>query len=47
MPSLIGTKTAKQLQEAFARSSQVYMRYLYFAQQADNEGYHDISDVFR
>jgi len=47
MPSLIGTKTAKNLKEAFARSSQIHMRYLYFAQQADNEGYHDISDVFR
>ena len=47
MQSLIGTKTAKHLQEAFARSSQIHMRYLYFAQQADNEGYQDISEVFR
>jgi rubrerythrin len=47
MPSLIGTKTGKNLKEAFARSSQIHMRYLYFAIQSDNEGHHDISEVFR
>jgi len=47
MPSLVGTKTRKNLKEAFAISSQIYMCYLYFAKQADNEGYHDVSAVFR
>ena len=47
MPSLAGTKTEKNLKEAFSRSSQTNRRYLYFAQKADVEGYNDISAVFR
>ena len=47
MPSLVGTKTGKNLKEAFTKSSEVHVRYLYFAQKADIEGYHDISAVFR
>ena len=47
MPSLIGTKTGKNLTEAFAKSSEARLRYLYFAQKADIEGYNDISAVFR
>lgn len=47
MPSLVGTKTRKNLKEAFAISSQKYMCYLYFAKQADNESYHDVSAIFR
>ena len=47
MPSLVGTKTGKNLNEAFAKSSKANLRYLYFAQKADIEGYNDISAVFR
>ncbi len=47
MPSLVGTKTGKNLKEAFATSSEAHLRYLYFAQQADVEGYNDVSAVFR
>ena len=47
MPSLVGTKTGKSLKEAFTKSSEAHVRYLYFAQKADIEGYHDISAVFR
>jgi rubrerythrin len=47
MPSLVGTKTEKKLKEAFTKSSEVHVRYLYFAQKVDIEGYHDISAVFR
>ncbi len=47
MPSLVGTKTEKNLKEAFANSSKANLRYLYFARKADLEGYNDISAVFR
>ena len=47
MPSLVGTKTEKNLKEAFAKSSKANLRYLYFARMADLEGYNDISAVFR
>ena len=47
MPSLAGTKTEKNLKQAFSRCSQANRRYLYFAQKADVEGYNDISAVFR
>ena len=47
MPSLVGTKTQKNLKTAFAKSSKANLRYLYFAQKADLEGYNDISAVFR
>ena len=47
MPSLVGTKTGQNLKEAFTKSSEVQVRYLYFAQKADTEGYHHISAVFR
>ncbi len=47
MPSLVGTKTEKNLKEAFAKSSKANLRYLYFARKADLEGYNDISAVFR
>ena len=45
--SLKGTRTEKNLKEAFARESQANRRYLYFARKADVEGYNDISAVFR
>jgi rubrerythrin len=47
MRSLVGTKTGKNLKEAFTKSSEVHVRYLYFAQKADIEGYRVISAVFR
>ena len=47
MASLKGTKTEKNLKDAFAGESQANRRYLYFAQKADVEGYNDISTVFR
>ncbi len=47
MPSLVGTKTEKNLQTAFAESSEANLRYLYFARKADLEGYNDVSAVFR
>ncbi len=47
MPSLVGTKTGKNLKAAFAKSSEAHLRYLYFAQKADIEGYNDVSAVFR
>ena len=47
MPSLVGTKTGKNLKAAFAKSSEVHLRYLYFARKANLEGYNDVSAVFR
>src|ERR1700722_15790314 len=47
MSSLKGSKTEKNLKEAFAGESQANRRYLYFAQKADVEGYNDVAAVFR
>ena len=47
MAALKGSKTAKNLADAFAGESQANRRYLYFAQKADIEGYNDVSSVFR
>ena len=47
MAALKGSKTAKNLADAFAGESQANRRYLYFAQKADIEGYNDVSTVFR
>ena len=47
MSALKGSKTAKNLADAFAGESQANRRYLYFAQKADVEGYNDVSAVFR
>ena len=47
MPSLVGTKTEKNMKTAFSKSSEANLRYLYFAQKADLEGYNDVSAVFR
>ena len=44
---LNGTKTEKNLKDAFAGESQANRRYLYFAAKADVEGYNDVSAVFR
>ena len=47
MPALNGTKTHGNLKDAFAGESQANRRYLYFAKQADIEGYPDIAGLFR
>ncbi len=47
MPDLKGTKTHENLKEAFAGESQANRRYLYFAKQADVEGYPDVAGLFR
>jgi rubrerythrin len=47
MPNLRGTKTEKNLKDAFSGESQANRRYLYFAQKADVEGYNDVAAVFR
>ncbi|WP_440997203.1 rubrerythrin family protein [Arhodomonas sp. SL1] len=47
MTDLKGSKTHKNLTEAFAGESMANRRYLYFAQKADVEGHNDISAVFR
>ena len=44
---LKGSKTEKNLKDAFAGESQANRRYLYFAQKADVEGFNDVSAVFR
>ena len=42
MADLNGTKTHQNLKDAFAGESQSNRRYLYFAKQADIEGYPDV-----
>jgi rubrerythrin len=41
------TRTYDNLKEAFARESQAGHRYLYFAHQADIEGYPELAALFR
>ncbi len=47
MPELKGTKTHKNLKEAFAGESQANRRYLYFAKIADVEGHPEVAGNFR
>ena len=47
MPELKGTKTEQNLKDAFAGESQANRRYLYFAKQADVEGYPEVAGNFR
>jgi rubrerythrin len=47
MPSLKGTRTERNLKEAFAGESQANRRYLYFARVADVEGQPEIAALFR
>ena len=47
MPSLNGTKTERNLKDAFAGEIQAIRRYLYFAQKAEFEGLNDVAAVFR
>ena len=43
---LQGTKTEKNLQEAFAGESQARNKYTYFASVAKKEGYEQIAEIF-
>jgi rubrerythrin len=47
MANLKGTKTHQNLKAAFAGESQANRRYLYFAKQADVEGYPEVAGNFR
>ncbi len=47
MADIKGTKTHQNLKDAFAGESQANRRYLYFARQADIEGYTDVGGLFR
>ena len=47
MSKLKGTKTHQNLKHAFAGESQANRRYLYFAKQADIEGYPDVAGLFK
>ncbi len=47
MAELKGSKTEENLKAAFAGESEANRRYLYFAQQADVEGYNDVAALFR
>ena len=47
MAALKGTQTHENLKAAFAGESQANRRYLYFAKQADIEGYPDVAGLFR
>jgi len=46
MKDLKGTKTEKNLQEAFAGESQARNKYTYFASKAKKEGYVQIANIF-
>ena len=46
MPELKGTKTEKNLQEAFAGESQARNMYTYFAKVAKKEGYEQVAAIF-
>ena len=45
--NLKGSKTEKNLKDAFAGESQANRRYLYFAQKADIDGHPEIAALFR
>ncbi|HEY3875062.1 MAG TPA: rubrerythrin family protein [Candidatus Kapabacteria bacterium] len=47
MADLNNSKTFHNLKEGFAGESQANRRYLFFARQADIEGYPDVAGVFR
>ena len=46
MPDLKGTKTEKNLMEAFAGESQARNKYTYFASKAKKDGYEQIAAIF-
>ena len=47
MAELKGSQTHQNLKDAFAGESQANRRYLYFAKQADVEGYPEVAGTFR
>lgn len=47
MPELAKSKTIENLRAAFAGESQANRRYTYFSRRADEEGYPEISALFR
>jgi rubrerythrin len=47
MASLKGSRTEQHLKDAFAGESQANRRYLFFAKQADIEGYPEVAGLFR
>ena len=47
MADLKGSKTHQNLKDAFAGESQANRRYLYFAKQADVEGYPEVAGLFK
>lgn len=47
MPELKGSRTHQNLKDAFCGEAMANRRYLYFAKQADIEGYPDIAGLFR
>jgi len=47
MANLKGTRTHKNLKDAFAGESQANRRYLYFAKAADIEGFPEVAGLFR
>lgn len=47
MAELKGSKTHENLKDAFAGESMANRRYLFFAKQADVEGFPDIAGLFR
>ena len=47
MATLKGSATHENLKRAFASEAQANRRYVYFARQADVEGYPDIAGLFR
>lgn len=47
MPSLKGTRTEQNLNDAFAGESQANRRYLCLARKADVEGFNDLAAVLR
>jgi len=46
MKDLKGTKTEKNLQDAFAGESQAHTKYLYYASKAKKDGYVQMSNLF-
>jgi rubrerythrin len=46
MADLKGTKTEKNLQEAFAGESQARNKYSYYASVAKKEGYEQLAEIF-
>jgi len=46
MADIKGTKTEKNLQEAFAGESQARNKYTYYASVAKKEGYEQLAEIF-